>query len=69
MVTTEIVLAIIALVSAPVSGWLTARLLRKKYDAEVEKLRTEVESARTNTRSNELENVKKAMSILMEEVV
>lgn len=69
MATTEIVLAIIALVSAPVSGWLTARLLRKKYDAEVEKLRTEVESARTNTRSNELENVKKAMSILMEEVV
>lgn len=41
----------------------------KKYRQEVEKLRAEVETARTNTRSNELENVKKAMAILMEEVV
>ena len=55
----EVILAIVA-----AGGFKT-----KKYRQEVEKLRAEVETARTNTRSNELENVKKAMAILMEEVV
>ena len=69
MATTEIILALIALVSAPVGGWLTARLLRKKYDAEVAKLQAEVKSAQINTRGDELENVKTAMDILMQQVV
>lgn len=66
---TEIVLAIISLVAGPLGGWLTAILLRKKYDAEVEKLKTEVQAAKINTRGDELENVKAAMDILMEQVV
>lgn len=41
----------------------------KKYRQEVEKLKAEVQAAKINTRSDELENVKKAMAILMEEVV
>lgn len=41
----------------------------KKYIQEVEKLKTDVQLARANTRSNELDNVKKAMEILMDEVV
>lgn len=41
----------------------------KKYNQEVEKLKAEVQAARTNTRGNELDNVKKAMEILMDEVV
>ena len=41
----------------------------EEIPSEVEKLRAEVETARTNTRSNELENVKKAIVITMEEVV
>lgn len=69
MATTEIILALIALVSAPVGGWLAARLLRKKYDAEVAKLQAEVKAAQINTRGDELDNVKKAMDILMEQVV
>lgn len=69
MATTEIILALIALVSAPVGGWLTAKLLRRKYDAEVAKLQAEVKSAQINTRGDELDNVKKAMDILMEQVV
>lgn len=41
----------------------------KKYRQEVEKLKAEVQAAKINTRGNELENVKKAMDILMEQVV
>lgn len=59
----EIVLAIIA--AGGFKNWTDT----KKYRQEVEKLRAEVEAAKTNTRSDELENVKKAMAILMEEVV
>lgn len=66
---TEIIMALIALIAGPVGGWLTAILLRKKYDAEVEKLRTEVQAAKINTRGDELDNVKVAMDILMEQVV
>lgn len=76
MATTEIILALIALVSAPVGGWLAAKLLRRKYDAEVAKLQAEVaklqadvKAAQINTRGDELDNVKKAMEILMEQVV
>ena len=59
----EVILAIVA------AGGFKSMTDTKKYRQEVEKLRAEVETARTNTRSNELENVKKAMAILMEEVV
>ena len=59
----EIILAVVA--AGGFKNWTDT----KKYRQEVEKLRAEVESAKTNTRSNELENVKKAMAILMEEVV
>lgn len=41
----------------------------KKYRQEVEKLKTEVQAAKINTRGDELENVKAAMDILMEQVV
>ena len=59
----EVILAIVA------AGGFKSMTDTKKYRQEVEKLRAEVETARTNTRSNELENVKKAMAILMEEVI
>ena len=41
----------------------------KRYIQEVEKLKADVQLAKANTRSNELDNVKKAMEILMDEVV
>ncbi len=69
MATTEILLALITLMSAPVGGWITAKLLRQKYDAEVAKLQVEVNRARINSRGDELDNVKTAMDILMEQVV
>lgn len=51
------------------TGWIKSWIEQKKYIQEVEKLKAEVQAAKTNTRSNELDNVKKAMEILMDEVV
>lgn len=42
---------------------------RKKYLQEVEKLKAEVRAAQVNTRGSELDNVQKAMQILMEQIV
>ena len=65
----EIISIIAAIVTAPFSSWLTAKLLRNKYEAEVEGLRAQVEASKADTRGDELENVKNGMSILMEQVV
>lgn len=69
MDTTSIIALITAIISAPLSSWLTNILLRKKYKAEVEQLKAQIDGKKAETRSDELENVKKAMSILMEQVV
>ena len=42
---------------------------RRKYIQEVEKLKEEVQAAKVNTRSSELDNVQKAMQILMDDIV
>lgn len=65
----EIISLAAAIITAPLSSWLTAKLLRKKYDAEVDGLRAQVEACKADTRGDELANVKEAMSILMEQVV
>ena len=65
----EIISLVAAIITAPLSSWLTAKLLRKKYDAEVDGLRAQVEASKADTRGYELANVKEAMSILMEQVV
>lgn len=69
MATTEIILALIALVAAPLSAWLSGRLQRRRYEAEIAKLQAEVKAAQINTRGDELDNVKTAMDILMQQVV
>lgn len=66
---TEIISLFAAAVTAPLSAWLTALLLRRKYDAEVEQLRAQVEATQADTRGDELANVKEAMAILMDQVV
>ncbi len=65
----EIISLVAAIITAPLSSWLTAKLLRKKYDSEVDGLRAQVEASKADTRGDELANVKEAMSILMEQVV
>ena len=58
----EIWLAIIAIVAAPVGSALTAVLMRRKYNTEISKLKSEV-------RGSELENVRTGNDILMSQIV
>lgn len=66
---TEIILAAIALVAAPLSAWLTSRMEKSKYAQEVEKLKTEVEQMKSDVRARELDNDRKSIEMVMELVV
>ena len=65
----EIYLALIAIVAAPLSALLTSLFMRGRAAAEVDKLRTEVRQMQSDVRSRELDNDKKAISMIMELVV
>lgn len=66
---TIIVSSIVAAVSAPLGAWVSSRMLRKKYQLDLDKLRAEVNQTLTNVENGELENVRKAIGILMENIV
>lgn len=66
---TEIILAVVAAAASPLSAWLSARLMRTKYMAELEKMRTEVKQMQSDVRSRELDNDRKAIQMTMELVV
>lgn len=68
-ITTMVVSAIVAAISAPLGAWVNSRVLRQKYDLELGKLRAEMKQTLTEVESNELENVRKASDILMEHIV
>lgn len=68
-ITTILVSAIVAAISAPLGAWVNSRVLRQKYDLELGKLRAEMKQTLTEVESNELENVRKASDILMEHIV
>lgn len=68
-ITTIVVSAIVAAISAPWGAWVNSRVLRQKYDLELGKLRAEMKQTLTEVESNELENVRKASDILMEHIV
>ena len=42
-ITTIIVSAIVAVISAPLGAWVNSKILRQKYDIEIGKLRAEME--------------------------
>lgn len=66
---TEIILGVIAIVTAPLAAWLTSRLLKAKYTQEVEKLKAEVQQMKSDVRSRELDNDRKSIEMVMELVV
>ncbi len=68
-ITTIVVSAIVAAISAPLGAWVNSRVLRQKYDLELGKLRAEMKQTLTEVESNELENVREASDILMEHIV
>lgn len=69
MLTTEVILALIAIVAAPLSAWLSARMAKSKYAAEVEQLKADVKKTLSDVRGHELDNDKKAINMIMELVV
>ncbi len=58
-----------AIVTAPLSSWLTAKLLREKHNIEVDQLKAQVLALKADTKGDELKNVREGASILMEEIV
>ncbi len=66
---TEIILAIIAIVATPVSAWLASVLTKAKSAQEVAKLKAEVDQMKSDIRSRELDNDRKAINMVMELVV
>ena len=67
--TTLIVSGIVAAVSAPVGAWVNSKILRQKYNLELGQLRAEMESKVSAVRKSELDNVREASDILMDNVV
>ena len=60
---------ITAIVTAPVASWLTSRLQKREYEEKIRQLHAEVEKVKSEVKSNELENVRKASNMLMEQIV
>ncbi len=57
------------LTAVPVGVWVGVRLVRAKYQTEIDALRAEVRQKLAEAKSQELENVRKAAAILMENIV
>ena len=68
-ITTIIVSAIVAAISAPVGAWVNSKILRQKYDIEIGKLRAEMEEKLSAVKKSELDNAREASQILMENIV
>lgn len=66
---TMIISALVAAIATPVGAWVGSRLMRAKYQAEVDQLRAEMKDKLAEVKSHELENVRKASDILMESIV
>lgn len=67
--TTLIVSGLVAAVSAPVGAWVSSKILRQKYNLELGQLRAEMESKLSAVKKSELDNVREASDILMDNVV
>lgn len=65
----QLIPIITSIITAPLSSWLTAVLLRKKYNVEIEQLKVQITATQTDTKGDELDNVRKGISILMEDIV
>lgn len=65
----SITLAIIAIIAAPFTAWLTNKLDKRKYQAEIARLNAIVAGLKSEAKKGELENVRTANNILMEQIV
>ena len=65
---TTIVLAVIAIAEAPMTAWISSRLLKGKYQEEIKKLHEEVRTMQEDVRSRELTNDKTVIEMTMKYV-
>ena len=65
---TIIVSSLVAAVSAPIGAWVNSKILRQKYDIEIGQLKAEMQKKLSDVKDSELENVRKASDILMENI-
>lgn len=68
-ISTLITAAVTLLTSVPVALWVGRRMVRNKYQAEIDTLRADVAQKLAEAKSQELENVRKAAGILTESIV
>ncbi|KAA6346433.1 hypothetical protein EZS27_006083 [termite gut metagenome] len=61
--------AVITALLTSLGAGITALFMRKKHNAEVDQLKTQIKISETDVRTHELENVDKGMGILMKQVV
>lgn len=57
------------LTAVPIGVWVGARLVRTKYQAEIDDLRADVKKKIADAQNQELENVRKAADILVANIV
>ena len=67
--TTEVILALVAIVATPLSAWLGSIFTRQKYAAEVKSLRADVAKKQADNQGVELDNVRQGNEILLEQIV
>ena len=61
--------SIVAAIAAPMGAWLGNVAQRSRYRAEIDTLRAEIDGKLSANRANELDNVRKASDILMDNIV
>ena len=66
---TIIISSLAAAVSAPIGAWVNSKILRQKYDIEIGQLKAEMQKKLSDVKDSELENVRKASVILMDNIV
>ena len=67
---TEVWPIIASVVTAlPIGAWLSSWILKSKYRSEVDQLKAQVEQLRSNTKATEIDNLKRAMEIIMAQFV
>ncbi len=68
-ITVIIVSAVVAAIATPFGAWINSKMLHQKYSVELKKLRSEVEQTLSTVKGSELDNVRKASDILMDNIV
>lgn len=66
---TEVILALIGILTSPVAAWLSSKLTRRKYDTEIAKLNAEVAKAKASANNQELANARLGNEIIMQNIV